>query len=226
MNLNTITFHNFNKSLDNLRIMANGLFIVVDGIDGSGKSEIIKLLHNYLFSKNKKYRILTTREPTNGKYGNQIREMLRDEKDPQSSSIKLMELFIKDREDHLKNTIEPFLKNSGENELNIVLCDRYYYSTIAFQGAQGLDINELIGKNKNFRKPDVTFILDVDPELALKRIEYREKEKFEKLEFMKKIRENFLKLPSLLKDNIKIINSNKTLGEVFEDIKKEADKMI
>jgi len=206
--------------------MGNGLFIVVDGIDGSGKSEIIKMLHNYLFSKNKKYRLLTTREPTNGKYGNQIRKMLRNEKDPQSSSSKLMELFVKDREEHLKNTIEPFLKKSDEHELNIVLCDRYYHSTIAFQGAQGLDINELIKKNGKFRKPDITFILDAEPELALKRIEYREKEKFEKLEFMKKIRTNFLKLPGLLKDNIKIINSNKTLGEVFEDIRKEADKML
>jgi len=206
--------------------MGNGLFIVVDGIDGSGKSEIIKMLHNYLFSKNKKYRLLTTREPTNGKYGNQIRKMLRNEKDPQSSSSKLMELFVKDREEHLKNTIEPFLKKSDEHELNIVLCDRYYHSTIAFQGAQGLDINELIKKNGKFRKPDITFILDAEPELALKRIEYREKEKFEKLEFMKKIRKNFLKLPGLLKDNIKIINSNKTLGEVFEDIRKEADKML
>ena len=206
--------------------MGNGLFIVVDGIDGSGKSEIIKMLHNYLFSKNKKYRLLTTREPTNGKYGNQIREMIRNEKDPQSSSSKLMELFVKDREEHLKNTIEPFLKKSDEHELNIVLCDRYYHSTIAFQGAQGLDINELIKKNGKFRKPDITFILDAEPELALKRIEYREKEKFEKLEFMKKIRTNFLKLPGLLKDNIKIINSNKALNEVFEEIRKEADKML
>ena len=55
------------------------MFIVIDGIDGSGKSEIVKMLHNYLFSKNKKYRILTTREPTNGIYGNKIREMLRKE---------------------------------------------------------------------------------------------------------------------------------------------------
>ena len=204
----------------------NGSFIVVEGIDGSGKSEIIKMLHNYLFSKNKKFRILTTREPTNGKYGKQIREMLRNENDPQSSSEELMELFVKDREEHLKNTIEPFLRNSNEHELNIVLCDRYYYSTIAFQGAQGLDIQELIEKNKNFRKPDVAFILDVEPELALKRIEYREKEKFEKLEFMKKIRANFLKLPELLEDNIKIMDSNKTLNKVFEGVRKEADKIL
>ena len=206
--------------------MKKGLFIVVDGIDGSGKSEIVKMLHNYLFSKSKKYRILTTREPTNGRYGTKIREMLRKEKNPESSSGKIMELFIKDREDHLKSTIEPLLKNGSRNELNIVLCDRYYYSTIAFQGAQGIEIKSLIERNRKFRKPDISFILDAEPSLALERIEYREKEKFEQLEFMKKIRENFLKLPSLLKDNLKIIDSNKSLKEAFEDIRKEVDRIL
>jgi len=206
--------------------MKKSLFIVIDGIDGSGKSEIIKLLHNYLFSKDKKYRILTTREPTNGKYGKKIREMLRKEKDPKSNSKKLMELFIKDREEHLKNTIEPFLNNSNKHELNIVLCDRYYYSTIAFQGAQGLDITGLIAENKKFKKPDIAFILDVGPSIALKRINYRKKEKFEQFEFMKKIRENFLKLPKLLRDNIKIINASKTLKKVFEDVRSETDSIL
>ena len=206
--------------------MKKGIFIVVDGLDGSGKSEILKMLHNYLFSKHKKYRLLTTREPTNGRYGKKIREMLRKEKDPGSSSKILIELFVKDRQEHLKSTIEPFLKNSNNHELNIVLCDRYYYSTIAFQGAQGLDIKELIAKNKSFRKPDIAFILDVEPSLALKRIEYRKKEKFEQLEFMKKIRQNFLKLPRLLNDNIKIIDSSKKLKSVFEDIRKEMDKIL
>ena len=206
--------------------MEKGIFIVVDGIDGSGKSEIIKMLHNYLFSKNKKYRILTTREPTNGVYGSHIRQILTEERDPVLNRERLMELFIKDREEHLKKTIVPFLNNSNNDESNIVLCDRYYYSTIAFQGAQGLDMNEIIDKNKNFRKPDIAFILDSEPELALKRIEYRKKEKFEQLEFMKKIRQNFLKLPKLLDDNIKVIDSSKTLNVVFEDVKKEVDKML
>lgn len=201
--------------------MKGGLFVVVDGLDGSGKSEVVKMLHNYLFSKSKKYRILTTREPTNGVFGKQIREMLRTEADPSANSKTILELFINDRKEHLKNIIGPFLKNTGAEEINIVLCDRYYYSTIAFQGAQGLDIKMLIERNGRFMKPDIAFILDVEPALALKRIEYRKKEKFEKLEFMKKIRENFLCLPKMLPDNIQIINSSKSLKEVFEDIKKE-----
>jgi len=203
-----------------------GLFIVVDGIDGSGKSELIKLLHNYLFSKNKKYHILTTREPTNGIYGKQIREILKKEDDPLSNSKKLVELFVKDRREHLKSAIEPFLKSNNEHELNIILCDRYYYSTIAFQSAQGLSVQDLIDKNKLFRNPDITFILDVNPAIALKRIDSRKKEKFEQLDFMKRIRENFLNLPNLLSDNIKVIDSSKPLEKVFEEITKEVDKLL
>ena len=207
--------------------MKRGIFIVVDGLDGSGKSEIVKMLHNYLFSKNKKYRIMTTREPTNGKYGAKIRKMLAKEKDPFSSSRKLVDMFVKDREDHLKRNVEPFLKTINGHELNIAICDRYYYSTIAFQGAQGMDIKMLIKKNKKFRKPDLAIILDVDPSVALKRIEYRKKEKFEQLEFMKKIRNNFLKMPKMLKkDNINIINSSKSLKNVFANVKKEVNNVM
>lgn len=206
--------------------MKKSLFIAVDGIDGSGKSEIVKMLHNYIFSKHKKYRILTTREPTHGRYGNKIRKMLRKEKDPKSSNQKLLELFVQDRREHLKKTMEPFLKSSNKNEMNIVVCDRYYYSTIAFQSAQGLSTKEIIAKNKGFKKPDIAFILDVEPKIAMERIKHRQKEKFEQIEFMEKIRANFLKLPRLLKDNIKIINSSKSLNEVFANIKKEIDKIL
>lgn len=203
--------------------MPKGIFIVFDGMDGSGKSEMVKLLHNYLFSKNKKYRILTTREPTNGIYGKEIRDILAKEKDPRINAEKLLDLFIKDREDHLNNTIIPFLNKSNDHEVNIAICDRYYYSTIAFQSTQGLDIKMLIDKNKNFLKPEIAFIMDVKPEIALERIKSRSKEKFEELEFMTRLRGKFLEMPKLLKDNLKIIDASKELNGVFKAIQKEVD---
>jgi len=202
------------------------LFIVIDGMDGSGKGEIVKLLHNYLFSKSKKYRILTTREPTNGTYGKEIRKILKEDKDPSKNAEKLLELITKDREEHLKNVILPFLEQSNEHELNIILCDRYYHSTIAYQTTQGFEYEKMIEKSKGFRKPDITFILDIKPEIALERIKYREKEKFEQIEFMTKLRQNFLKLPEQLDDNIKIVDASKNLNQVFEVVKKEIDKML
>jgi len=201
-----------------------GLFIVIDGIDGSGKSAILKLLYNYLSSKNE-YRIITTREPTDGVHGKKIRAMLKEEKDPDSNKDMLLDLFIKDREYHLKNTVNPFL-DSGEDK--IVLCDRYYYSTIAFQSAQGIPTKTLIEKNKDFRKPDLALILDISPEIALERISNRKRklEKFEQLKFMENIRSNFLELNKHLEDNIKIIDSSKDIDEVFKLVKQEIDKLF
>lgn len=206
--------------------MVKGVFIVVDGLDGSGKSEIVKLLHNYLFSKSKKYRILTTREPTSGKYGKEARNILANENDPKINSQNMLELFIKDREEHLKNTILPFLNKSNDHEANIVISDRYYYSTIAFQATQGLDMKMLVEINKEFLKPDIAFILDIKPNMALERIKTRKKEKFEQLSFMNKLREKFLEMPELLKDNIVIVDASKNLEDVFEEIRKDIDKVL
>ncbi len=201
------------------------LFIVVDGMDGSGKTELIKMLHNYLFSKDKRFKILTTREPSTGIYGQQIRKILAEEEDPGKSAENLLALFVKDREDHYKRTIGPFLSEEGDG-CSIVLCDRYYYSTFAFQQTQGIPFGRILALNRSFRKPDAAFILDVDPAIALKRISARVKEKFENLGFMEQLRGNFLALRGQLEDNITIINSNRNLKAVFEDVKKKVDALI
>jgi len=206
--------------------MANRIFIVIDGMDGTGKSEILMMLHNYLFSKDKSFRILTTREPTNSTYGKEIREILAREKDPKANAEKILNLFVRDREEHVDKIISPFLKNAEGDEVNIVLCDRYYYSTIAFQETQGIELDILIEKNKKFLKPNIAFILDVKPEIALERIKKREKEKFEQLEFMNALRDKFLELPKVLDDNIKIIDASEEIGKVFEQIKTEVDKIL
>ena len=137
----------------------------------------------------------------------------------------MLELFIKDREEHLRNTIIPFL-NKSNGLANAVISDRYYYSTIAFQATQGLDIKMLIEINKEFLKPDIAFIMDINPEIALERIKTRKKEKFERIEFMNKLRDKFLELPGFLNDNIKVIEASRAKNEVFEDIRKEVDKLL
>jgi len=91
--------------------MVIAIFIVLDGMDGSGKSEMVRILYDYL-SKNDKYNVLITMEPTNSKYGKEIRDILANGGDPNINSNKMLELFIKDREEHLKNIIIPFLNKS------------------------------------------------------------------------------------------------------------------
>lgn len=201
-------------------------FIAFDGIDGCGKSTQLSRLHDYLFKKDKRVRILSTREPTYGKYGKKIREMLKKHKDPYSDSDKLLELYVKDREDHVENLIKPFLNNKDDN-ISIVLCDRYYYSTIVYQHAQGAELKKVIDMNKNFLKPDLAIILDLNSETALKRIaKERAIEKFEKIEFMKKLRENFLKLKEILPDNIAVIDTSGNEHKTSEKIRKAVDKIL
>ena len=199
------------------------LFIVLDGLDGSGKGEMVKRLKNYL-AKKKELKILVTKEPTDGLYGRQIKEILRKEKDPKAGGEKCLTLFVQDRQEHLSKDIEPFLKEDN----HIVICDRYYYSTIAFQHTQGIDVEELIIKNMCFRTPDITFILDLPAELALERIIKRgkEKEKFEQLDFTKELRQNFLRLRDRLGDNIVVTDASKSKKDVFDQIKRKIDKLL
>ena len=90
--------------------MKQSLFIVIDGIDGSGKTTILLKIHNYLFSKSKRIRILTTNEPTSGVNGMKAREIILNESDPLKNAEKCLTLFSDDRKDHLENLIKPFLK--------------------------------------------------------------------------------------------------------------------
>ncbi len=198
------------------------LFIVFDGLDGSGKGEMVKRLNDYLVKKG--FKVLVTKEPTDGKYGKEIKKILREEKDPRIGAEKCLGLFVKDREEHLAKEIGPFL----EQENTVVICDRYYYSTIAFQHTQGVEMEKIVFENMSFRTPDIVFVLDLPAETALERVDRRGggKEKFEELEFMKELRKNFLKLKDVLDDNIKVIDASKSKDKVFEQIKKEIDKVI
>ncbi|MFH0713413.1 MAG: dTMP kinase [Candidatus Micrarchaeota archaeon] len=201
-----------------------GIFIVVEGIDGSGKGYMMMRLQEYITGRSKKYdHVLLTREPTNSNIGQKMREILVKESDPTTGARKCLDLYVSDRKQHLENHILPALEKGY-----VVLCDRYKYSTMAFQAAQGLPLEELIELQKDFRTPDLTLILDLPTRQAIARIRYRDwqgsNEKFEDPTFMEKVRMNYLTIAHQLKDPIEIINAGVEKVEMFNQVKAAIEK--
>ena len=202
--------------------MPKGIFIVLEGIDGCGKSSQSKLLFDWL--NENKIEAIFTHEPTSGEIGSLLTSKYLKEVD-----LPLVDafLFCADREEHLKRTVLPALEQG-----KVVVSDRYYHSTLAYQQAQGLELNWLLELNKNFIKPDLTIIIDLEPELAVERIEKDEnrkmedRKKFEKVEFLKKVRKNFLDLKKILKEKIVVVNGEASKEKVFEAILKEVKKIL
>ena len=178
------------------------MFIVLEGIDGCGKSTQAKLLYNWL---SEKHDAILTKEPTGNRIGKLIREILSGSISVDPKTLAL--LFTADRYEHLENEVIPAL-----NDNKIVVCERYYFSTIAYQMAQGLDREWIEDLNKFALKPDISIFIDVPPKIAVKRT--KTGEIFETLEFLKKIYENYLNF-----DLIRI-NGKQDVDKVFEDIKK------
>jgi len=144
-------------------------FIVFEGIDGCGKTTQAKLIAEKLNAK-------FTFEPTDGKIGKSIREILSGS---QCQKETLALLFAADRVEHVFN-IEEDLKKSH------VVSDRYVYSSIIYQISQGISKDFIYTINDYAKTPDLVVLLDVDLNEALKRMESREKEIFEKIEIQKK----------------------------------------
>jgi len=192
----------------------SGIFITIGGIDGCGGTTHSRLLYEWLkkkFNKN----VILTKEPTDGEIGKILRKYLKDKK----SNIRTDALlFAADRIEHIENIIKPAL-----NQNMIVISDRYIESSLAYQCAQGLSLNWILEINQGFIKPDLTIILDIEPEIALKRKDYIE-DKFENIEFLKKVRLNYLEQAKLW--NYKIINSNREIDIVHEEIIKEVEHII
>jgi len=191
-----------------------GKFIVFEGLDGSGQSTQTKLLAEFFNKKGQS--VLTTKEPTlDSEAGRKIRQIL-DEK-VKADPAELQKLFSQDRAEHLENIIIPALK-----EDKIVISDRYFYSSLAFGSADGVDLNQLIKLNENFLTPDRVFLLKVAPKICVERIEKRGKPKtlFEKEMKLTKVWENYEKISRIFPE-IKIIDGEKSIEEVFENVKNE-----
>lgn len=140
-----------------------GRLIAFEGIDGTGKSTQVRLLAEELARRG--HEVVQTREPTDGPYGQRIRALYQD-RDSVTREEEL-ELFINDRREHVAQVILPALA-AGK----VVITDRYYYSTAAYQGAAGLDPGEILLANEAFApQPDLVLILELDPAIGVDRIQ-------------------------------------------------------
>ncbi len=184
------------------------MFISFEGIDGSGKTTQAKLIYGELKKSGK---CMLTKEPTQGDIGNFIKKLIKRSKiNPMAVQL----LFAADRSFHLENLVKPKLA-----EGYTIITDRYLFSTIAYGKASGIDETWLKSVNSNFMLPDITIIFDIEPKIAMERIETRAKTQayFEKIKFMEETRHMYLKLAKEY-ENCFVIDASKPTDTLKDEI--------
>jgi dTMP kinase len=160
-----------------------GVFICIEGLDGSGKTTQAQLLAEKL---SEKYNAVYTAEPSKGKIGTFIRECCLYEGKRLPTEAEAL-LFAADRIEHTQNEVAPALDKG-----KIVICDRYIYSSLAYQGSAGLSLAWIKTINARALQPDFSIFIDVSPERVLERL-LRKKSVMETLQIQQKVREFYLK---------------------------------
>jgi dTMP kinase len=205
-----------------------GLFITVEGPEGSGKTTIIKMLMEKL--KAEGYPIISTREPGGIDISEQIRGVILDKNNMAMDGRTEALLYAAARRQHLVEKVTPALAKGY-----IVLCDRFIDSSLAYQGhARGLGIEEVYSINKfaiEDRMPAATFYFDILPEVGLERINKNKGREInrldlESLEFHRKVREGYQILSRKYYDRIIEIDASQPLQAVFETVEASMIKII
>ena len=204
-------------------VVSTGKFIVFEGIDGCGKSTQIKLLSGHLAAKGRSVQI--TAEPTSTETGKMLREALSGR--VERTAFEMAALFTLDRIVHNvgKGGIEEMLADGQD-----VLSDRYYYSSLAYQGSL-CDFDWVKGMNVGcpaIRRPDLCIFLDISPKEALSRIGKRgeAKEIYEKEETLTLFRDTFLRIFDSLGDNVAIVDASGDADEVAARVLAAVEKIL
>uniref|UniRef100_A0A7C2S5X0 Probable thymidylate kinase n=1 Tax=Archaeoglobus fulgidus TaxID=2234 RepID=A0A7C2S5X0_ARCFL len=208
----------FSPKLKNFerREKMKGFLIVFEGIDGAGKSTAVKMAARILSKRG--IPCIVLKEPTDGPYGRELRNS-KGRLPPQ----KEFELFTEDRKIDVKNRILPALLDG-----KTVIMDRYYLSSVAYQGARGLNPEEIIRINESFApKPDLVILMDLNPRIAIMRIRKRRNpDSFEDIPYLEKVRELYLRYLPHSGKKTAVINAERPLKTVFNEIENVLENFL
>lgn len=199
-------------------MLDRGYLIALEGIDGTGKTTQWELLGNYLEGRG--CPVVRLREPTNGVWGQKIRKILTEGRGDVTPEEEL-QYFINDRKEDVEQNILP-----GLAQKKVVLIDRYYYSTAAYQGALGFDPKKICEDNEVFAPvPDRVFLFQGSLDQSFKRIEQGRGvySSFEKEDYLKKVQSIFDTFEGA---HIKRIDSDPAVDEVHARVVREVDELI
>jgi dTMP kinase len=197
--------------------VGKGLLIVFEGTDGTGKSTQLQLLNRYLVSEG--YPVISTREPTDGRYGKKIRKLYTNRCD--CSRQQELELFLADRREHVEQLIIPAL-----HEGKIILCDRYFLSTAAYQGAIGFDPEKILEQNSFAPPPDIALLFQAPIATGLSRITAGRGDllnDFEQQENLQKVAAIFA---AINRPYIRIINAEGSIEEVHQRVVQQVAPLL
>jgi len=184
-----------------------GTFICIEGIDGSGKTTQTRQLVKNL--RRKGIDAIYTAEPSSGKVGRLIRRYILDRKKRVAIALEAL-LFAADRVEHVETEIKPALENG-----KVVVCDRYIYSTLAYQGAEGLDLKWIELINRFALAPDIALFLDIPPNIVEKRLK-RKRSVMETPQNQQRVREVYMRM--VRDGRLILVDGNKPVGDVTDDI--------
>lgn len=206
--------------------MKRGLFITIEGTDGSGKTTQMSLIKDYVRSIG--CELVIVREPGGTRISERIRNVILDPEYIEMDSYTEMLLYAASRAQLVAETIRPALEQG-----KIVICDRFIDSTYAYQGfGRGIDIGVLESVNNiavDGIMPDITFFFDLDPELALERrmaSSATDRIENEKMEFHRKVHDGYVKLAGKYPDRIRRIDSSRSVEAVWDDVRLLLKNMI
>ena len=184
------------------------MLVNLEGIDGCGKSTQSKLLREKLEEKGEK--VLILKEPTKRPHGQKLWDVLHGKR--KATNEEILELFVLDRIQHVEEKIQPALDDG-----TVILMDRYYYSSMAYQVAGGIDVEEIREKHIFAPKPDVVLIFDLPVSVALERVKgHSDADEFEKEEHLEKVREAYLDLEN--DPLVRIVDATGTPEEIFGNV--------